>query len=220
MNGPRRRLLAAAGSVAASLAGCLGAFPEDPSADPPSTDAPEPTDRRTRTTTEASTRSTTDASDYPATVNATATVERDEVEYVPENDTVRYVAAYRSTDSGDDSPPEREPVYETVPFDEWAETECASVAADRVNEVMADRLDGETDGVSAGVTKADGEMAVLVVHQTMSDREGDLVSEPTVSYERVKRVAPERVGVTVEFSGQTRSCVVSVTTREMDLQQE
>lgn len=231
MNGPRRRLLAVSGSVVASLAGCLGRVPDDPgdALETSGDDRTAPADPtapadRTATTdrTAPADRTATDAPNYPGTVEVTTTVTRDDVTYVAGNDTVRYVAAYGSKDSAgdDETPPEREPIYEYVSFEEWAETECASVGAGRVYEVVTERLDGATEGISTGVTSEDGGLAVLVVHRTVLDRDGAVVSEPTVRYERVERIAPERVAVTLTLDGRTHSCTVPVTTRETEIKQQ
>ena len=222
MNGPRRRLLVAAGSLLAGLAGCLGANSDGRvSGGVAESEPDDATTELTRTT--ESTRTTEPISDYPATVNATTTVEREEIEYVEENDTVRYVAAYGNpdeTEGEDGSAPEREPIYETIPFGEWAEVECASVGSDRVWDAMVERLDGETEGISVSITREDGEPAILVGHQTRLNRDGDVISEPNVSYKHVKRVAPESAEVVLTLDGRTRSCVVPVTTREAEIREQ
>lgn len=207
MNGSRRRLLAASAGLAASLSGCLSSLSGDgPGSDSrgkEAADSPSPTATR--------------RADFPDTVEATTTIRRDDLEYVESNDTVRYVAAWRTNRSGET--PTRQPVYSTVPFEEWVETECASTGAERVGEAMAERLGGNDEGISTGVTMEDGEKSALVEHQTRLDREGDLISEPSVSYRRVKRVAPERVVVELTFAGRTRTCEVPVTTRQSTIRQ-
>lgn len=205
MNGSRRGLLAATGGLVA-LAGCLSSVHSGGPGDDTSSG---PGDKSSATTTPG---------DYPETVEATTTVDRDGLEYVESNDTVRYVAGWQTNHSGET--PTRDPVYETVPFDEWVDAECASVAARRVGEAMGRRLDGNDDGVAVGVTAEDGERSVVVEHQTMLARDGDVVSEPAVSYERAKRVAPERAEVTLTFAGRTRECVVAVTTRKATIRQQ
>lgn len=223
MNSSRRRLLAGAGGLVAALAGCLSSAPGGPGGG--ASESPdETTSTRTATTETATTETTTEetpqttAADYPETVEVTTTVDRDGLKYVESNDTVRYVAYLRTDRSGET--PTREPIYEHISFDEWAETECASAAAKRVNEVMAQRLGGDADGISAGITAEDGERVVFVAHQTLLNRDGEVISEPSVSYERVERVAPERVEVTLSFAGRTRECTVAVTTREETIQQQ
>lgn len=206
MNGSRRRLLAASVGLVASFSGCLSSFrgraPSDAGSEDEETDSPN---------------ASTTRREYSETVNATVTIRRDDLEYVESNDTVRYVAAWRSNHSGET--PTRQPIYSTIPFEEWAETECASAAAERVGEVLAERLGGNDDGIATGVTTETGEKTALVEHQTRLDREGDLISEPAVSFRRVKRVAPERVIVELTFSGRTRTCEVPVTTRESTIRQ-
>ncbi|WP_135824408.1 hypothetical protein [Halorussus ruber] len=211
MNGSRRRLLAASAGLVASVSGCLSSLGDGGLEGVDSSDdvsEAETTESRTPTTT---------SREYADTVEVTTTIRRDDLEYVESNDTVRYVAGWQTNHSGET--PTRQPVYSTVPFERWVETECASAAAERVGEVLAERLDGNDDGIATGVTTETGEKTALVEHQTRLDPEGDLISKPSVSYRRVKRVAPETVVVELTFAGRTRTCGVPVTTREATIRQ-
>ncbi|WP_135852866.1 hypothetical protein [Halorussus salinus] len=211
MNRSRRHLLAASAGIVASLSGCLSSVGGDAPSDAPKSDRGESSES-------VASRRTTTAGAYPDTVRASTTIRRDDLEYVASNDTVRYVAAWRTNRSGET--PTRKPIYETIPFEEWAEVECASAAARRVGEAIDERLGGPHDGVATGVTTEEGERTVLVEHQTLVDRDGEVVSEPSVSYRRVRRVAPERAVVEVTFAGHTRECEVPVTTRQATIRQQ
>lgn len=211
MNGSRRRLLAASAGLAASLSGCLSSLGDsrfegvgsgDGGSAAETTESPDSTTRR---------------ADFPDTVEVTTTIRRDDLEYVESNDTVRYVAGWRTNHSGET--PTRKPVYSTISFERWVETECASAAAKRVSEVLTERLGGNDEGIATGVTTETGEKTALVEHQTRLDPEGDLISEPSVSFQRVKQVAPEQVVVELTFAGRTRTCEVPVTTRESTIRQ-
>jgi len=209
MNSSRRRLLAASGGLVASLSGCLSSLSDS------RLDGVDSSDDGSK---DETTKSNTPTSrEYPETVSVTTTIRREDLEYVESNDTVRYVAAWRTNRSGET--PTREPVYSTIPFEEWVEVECASAAAERVGEVLAERLGGNDDGIATGVTTETGEKTALVEHQTRLDPEGDLISEPSVPFQRVKQVAPARVVVELTFAGRTRTCEVPVTTRESTIRQ-
>lgn len=203
MDRSRRRLLAGTGGLVTALAGCLSSDTDGPSA----TSESPPDDSDSTTTT-----------DYGDTVEVTTTVDREGLEHVASNDTVRYVAGWHTNRSGET--PTRRPVYETIPFEEWVRAECARVAAERVSEAMDRRLGGNDDGITVGVTAESGERSVFVAHRTMLDRDGGVVSEPAVSYERVERVAPERAAVTLSFAGRTRQRTVGVAARETTVRQQ
>ncbi|WP_435154697.1 hypothetical protein [Haladaptatus sp. DFWS20] len=165
---------------------------------------------------------TTTEKDYPDTISVTETIKREEIEYLPEKDLVRYVAAYRreKTRAGESNDsPEREPVSETIPFDDWAETECSHVGATAVDSAMQRRL-GTAEGLAAGITHEDGEQIIALEHRTMLNWDGDVVSEPTVKYERVKRVAPKRVRATISLDGNEHTSVVPVKTEKTTIQRQ
>ncbi|GAA0229315.1 hypothetical protein ACFFQF_13145 [Haladaptatus pallidirubidus] len=167
---------------------------------------------------------TTTEQDFPETISVTESIEREEIEYLPENDSIRYVAAYRRGESGTEAgesndPPESEPVYETIPFDDWAETGCASVGAKAVNSAMKRRL-GTADGLATGITHENGRRIISITHQTMLDRDGDVVSESHVKYERVKRVAPKQVRATISLDSKEHTSVVPIETEQTTIQQQ
>lgn len=138
-------------------------------------------------------------------------VEDDEnVEYVASDDAVRYVAAWRHVDrektdgegdrddqnGTDDGPPEREPVFETTPFERWGETQCLSAAARAAVDHVNDELD--TDEVGGGVTSTvEGEdRAAFVSVETVLDRDGEVVRESDVEFEELVAATPATVEAT------------------------
>lgn len=138
-------------------------------------------------------------------------VEDDEdVEYVEEDDAVRYVAAWRHVDreaektdvadeqneTREDGPPERDPVFETTPFERWGETQCLSAAGTAAAEHVNDELD--TDDVGGGITATvEGEdRAAFVSVETVLDRGGEVVHEPDVEFEELVAATPATVDVT------------------------
>ncbi|MFC6977082.1 hypothetical protein ACFQL1_23935 [Halomicroarcula sp. GCM10025709] len=155
---------------------------------------------------------------------STEVVETDEnVEYIAENDTVRYVAAWKHTNHDEvqeGAKPEHKPVYETTPFDEWARTEAfvaaAKAAAEHANAELG------VDEVGGGITSTiDGkELAPIVSVQTVLDREGDVVSEASVSFEELVAVTPASVDVTYRLSDQGVQLAAPVYARYTVVQQE
>lgn len=135
----------------------------------------------------------------------TRTVESgDEVEYVDGEDAVRYVAARRHTNGEeieDGEPPEREPVYETVPFEEWAETQGRSAAARAAAEHANAALD--TDEVGGGITSTveSEDVAAYVSVGAVLDRSGDVVHRPEVAFEALVAATPRTVHATYVLEG-------------------
>ncbi|SEO03267.1 hypothetical protein SAMN05216388_1007102 [Halorientalis persicus] len=145
-------------------------------------------------------------------ITADRTVADDELEYLEDEHAVKYVAAWRHTNRTEieqGEPPEREPVYETTPFEDWATTECASVGADAVAQRIEERIDGDP-AASVGITRENGEMAVSVQQTTVRDRDGEVVSEPSVPFERIVEVTPRAVEATVRLADQEHTATVSV----------
>ena len=213
----RRRALLSGLAVTATggLAACLGG-------DAPAR-APETDDQRTETTTTGTTTGTTetDASETASTTTRSTAVrcrgdpisaERsvadapgydDDIEYFPENRTVRYVA----TRTGD------EPAsFGTMPFSKWASIECAEVALDRVRDVLAERLGTDEFGSAIGrppeFASTDGVVVMLYVSTRIDD--GETVSTPTVSLSAVADAAPRSVKTTVSLNGDAFSRTVPV----------
>lgn len=210
MNVPRRRALHVGLALAAGSAGCIGGF-----------DASDPDDATTTgPTTDGAGRERATPTGDAITVNAT--VEREHVEYLESEDAIRYVAAWRAPDNvtrSDESPPTRTPVYETVPFAEWAETECAAAAAKRMGGVLESRLNGSVEGVSAGITRVNDTVVVAVTRRTLYDRDGNVISTPTVGFDRLAAVTPRQVTVTLTIENRTTTCTVPVVVQSMEVQQ-
>lgn len=123
----------------------------------------------------------------------------DEVEYLPGEEAVRYVKAWRSTERDDrstDGLPEHEPVYTTVPADRWGRIQALSAAGEAAARHAADELDA--DGLSGGVTSTiEGrDSTPIVTTSTLLDRSGDVVSRPSVTFEALVDATPGTAEVT------------------------
>jgi hypothetical protein len=118
----------------------------------------------------------------------------EQVEYLPEERAVRYVAGWVAVDDpAEGEPAERVPRFSTTPFERWAETRCleaaARAAADRANEELG--VDEATGGVTADVDGTN--RAAVVTVRTVIDREGRVVSKPSVGFEALVAATPATV---------------------------
>ncbi|MFC4449941.1 hypothetical protein [Halorussus aquaticus] len=146
-------------------------------------------------------------------VSVEGEVERDAVEYLPENDAVRYVSAWVHSDheafvAGENT--EREPRYATTPFDEWAPTECAHVGARHVLEVVRTRLERGSDDVSYTVGTENGSKVIYMTYSTTYGRNGSVFSEPSVDHDGLVEATPQSVTATISIDGRNHTETVPV----------
>lgn len=137
------------------------------------------------------------------------TIERDGVEYLPESHEVRYVAMYRRVGPPQEGPGGREPIYETIPFERWGHTKCASVGAERVGEVVREAT-GEGTAISSGVFRQDDGRAISVELVTTIGRSGEVRREPSVAFDDLVAVTPRTVDATVRLAGREHPETVPV----------
>lgn len=224
----RRALLSTLGATAVGLAGCLdrgqsGVPVSETNATPDSTtpglDA-DGTDTTTTSTDAPDTTTEEPPSDFvrcrgdPVSAKRSVTDEPgyddDNVEYFPENETVRYVAARSRGEPAK---------FSTISFDEWASIECASAATERAREVTADRLGTDEFGSATGIApeSADVEESVVRLHVATRVEDGETVSTPSVSRDRLAEVAPRSVEATVSLGGDEFSQTVPVFARHVEM---
>jgi len=226
----RRRFLGSLALGGGALAGCVNRAPTDAESadgnaattatDPATTAGSSPTATVDPTTDALAAASEDDSGPLrpdgdPISVERTIT--DPDLDYLPEEDAVRYPAYYRRTGRGPDGQPTRTTVYETTPFADWAATETASVAADEVSAVADERLAGDPT-LSVGITNREGEMAVTAELTTTLNRDGTVVSEPSTDFERVVAAVPRSVDTTIHFEGETATRTVPVWVGEMTIQ--
>jgi len=128
-----------------------------------------------------------------------------EYEYRPESDSVRV-----EFDEGETA---------TMPFDEWGTRRATDHAVDHVYSLLeAESLTGTSISVGQGravvseldrTTAADApptpgfdrdvQIAPIVSHEHRYDRDGELVSDPSVSFDAIVEATPRTVDVTVLF---------------------
>lgn len=221
------------GLFTASVAGCVDDSAPDPSAGT-GTDSSDGTDPDDGTDAEDDGSNTDDSAETHEPSNdeipdprgpvggendvdlETTEVETDdEVEYLEEDDEVRYVAAWRHTNRDaveEGEPPEREPVYETTPFDRWSETQCLSAAATAASEYVAEELgiEGIAGGITSRIDDADVDRAAIVTIHTSLDRDGDLLSTPDVSFEDLVAATPATVRARYELEDRSAKMDVPI----------
>lgn len=226
---PSRRRFLGALALGGALAGCVNRAPSDEATDtgvdtrtyPEQVTTSTPTDSPTATPTDALAAASEDdrgplrPEGEPVSVERTIT--DPDLEYLPDQDAVRYPAYYKRTGRGPDGQPTRTTLYETTPFADWAATETASVAAEEVDAIADERIAGDPT-LSVGITNRDGEVAVTAQLTTVLNREGTVVSEPGTDFERVVAAVPRSVDTTIHFEGQTAGRTVPVWVGEMTVQ--
>lgn len=203
-----RRAFVGGIAAVALLGGCLGGAPT--------------ASNRGDVDGEASAEATTDGGPTPGEadpISVSKTVE--DVTYVPENETVRIVAAYRHTNheavENGSEPLEREPVYEEIPWERWAGTECSHVAGEAVAERLTETF-GEDHGASVGVgsRRIDGP-PVVVEYAVTYGRDGEKVGETNVVFDRLVAATPRAVTATVTLDGRTATRTVSTGVRRVEM---
>lgn len=193
----RRRFLGFVAGGTLPVAGCLST-PNDAS----------------ETTIEQSTASTTTEREPvrggAAEVSVERTITDEEYQYVESNDTVRYPA----TMAGDEVAE-----YDYLPFDEWGHFEGASVAAEYVRPLLDERLpDAEAVNVAVS-TRGDQEGNQLRVSlRTHLARDGDVISEPSVSRSEVVEATPHTVDAMIHFAERTYTDTYPVYVEERTVQ--
>lgn len=150
-------------------------------------------------------------------------VEDDEdVEYLPEENEVRYVAAhhYPPREQAEEAreqgkTPEPEPRYDTTPADRWGKQRCRSAAAIAAAEHVQEELDAEniSGGVTSGLT--DDNEGVTVNTRTSLDRECNVVYDTDVEYEELVATTPRTVSASYEMDGFEYELDVPVFARHM-----
>ncbi|WP_152419867.1 hypothetical protein [Natrialba hulunbeirensis] len=92
--------------------------------------------------------------------------------------------------------PQREPIFYTIPRDEWAVVETAHDAAAQVNSLL--EAEGASDGVTAGVTtvtRGHHSQKAVIVKRTVNRGEEETI-EPTPSKEKLRGMLPDTISGT------------------------
>jgi hypothetical protein len=213
----RRAFLGLLGSGGVlSTAGCTGTSETDTEGQgtEPEFTTPKPSATSTTTVpqrvrewaTDAESQEATRPNGAPVSTDRTITDEpgynQDELEYFPENQTVRYI----SLRSGG-----RPAGYDTWTFNEWGRIESAEIGARRASEVTASRLgvEGLGGGMSSPPDESEG-LVIIVRIKKVLDRDGKVVSWPVATFPDLLEAAPRSVDVTLTIEGDTYTRTVPV----------
>ncbi|WP_423744393.1 hypothetical protein V5735_15840 (plasmid) [Haladaptatus sp. SPP-AMP-3] len=141
----------------------------------------------------------TDDSDVP---RVTVRVEDESVEYVERDDVVRFPRVRTGGEILE---------YGTMPVERWVGFRAAEAAKDAVREELEKRVNGKISGVAIGVGSTDdgATTAVKTYHQRWRNTDGT-VTGPSVSFDRLKELTPEKIDVTAKYRDETYSCSVPV----------
>jgi len=126
-------------------------------------------------------------------VHITQEVSIDGYEYVEQNDTIRYPAQQSGTATSD---------FNYKAFDEWAVDQANLQAKQEVRNHL-DVPPGQQDLLVQDSTTRTSPPEVVLVHQTLLDKSGDIVREPPITTTEVVQQLPSAVTVTVKFEAHT-----------------
>jgi len=222
---PRRRVLQSLTLAGAAFAGCVSTpgtdrdatdEPQSPGAAPTATDSTAtPEDAASVTGTDTTRQGPIRPDGDPVTIERTIT--DPDLDYLPDEHAIKYPAYYERVGTPGDGPPTRTTIYETTPFEDWAVTECASAGAKKVGSVVRSAVDGDPN-LSVGITTRDDEIAISTRQTTTKNREGEVVSEPTVPFDRVVAVTPRTVTAMVHLEDQSHTATIPVWVDEIAIQ--
>ena len=214
---PSRRTVVV-GCCAVTLAGCLrddgsGAESDSESADPddgndPPNDVSEPTYRTLENERQRG---------RAEPISATKSEWDRWVEYQPDDEAVRYVAAKGPSsdvdpDEYDQEPPDRDLEFTTTPWDRWKHIRANDIAGKAAVEEVTTELGIENVGRPILVGREPADRPTIVRVETVVDREGAVVDGEAISIDELAAATPESVDVTYELDGQSFETTREVTT--------
>lgn len=98
----------------------------------------------------------------------------------------------------------------TQPFPEWATSECAEIGAKEVPSIVDSRIDKEVEGIGSGVKLPIFGPLITADHTISHNREGEVISEPNITLERLISVAPRTITVTLSLKSEEHTKTVPV----------
>lgn len=137
----------------------------------------------------------------PLTLDKPLAIDDADLEYLPKKNAVRFPSLMNQSGVV---------AYDTMPFDRWAQLQCAEAGVDAVWDVVAARLDREPTRLGRGATSSFPGMVVELSHTTVVDDAGEVVSQPPVSFDELLEVTPASVTATVALDGQESTHAVPV----------
>ena len=137
----------------------------------------------------------------PIRVDETVVVDDSDLEYLPEKNTVRFPSLVNQSGIV---------ASDTMPFGRWSQLQCAEAGVEAVWAVVSDRIGDDAHHIGRGATSSFPGMVVELSHDTELDEDGNVVAEPTLSFEELVGVTPESVTVSVSLDETTATHTVPV----------
>jgi len=110
------------------------------------------------------------------------------------------------------------PITDTeTPLPAWDTSACVSAGSERINEEVRAGLDGAMNGISTVHGFEDRTFTVRLL--TMLNRDGEVISEPSVTVETVADVTPRTAEITYVYGEGSYERIVPVWVREMVIQE-
>lgn len=170
----------------------------------------------------------------PITVEETLSPERyqnaSQAEYIAATDEVRFITDDERSDEeapwaepvpDPDDPPPGEPVYDTRPFDEWADAECGAVIAKYIGRVTRNRLgaaanrgDSTEGGMLIGPRQSPSGRIIFITLTSYVNQDEEPVFTPRPTFEQVVSAVPATATITISFEGREYTTTFPVTVAE------
>lgn len=142
------------------------------------------------------------------------TIDDDGVEYLEENNSVKYRSGTASIYDGNSSKPTTSAEYSFIPFQQWGRDKCATIAAEALNEELERKFESSLTGISGAVNHAKEKKEVYVDYSVTRDRGGGIVEEPEIPFDDVVSATPSRIAVTIVLEGNKHEETYDITVKE------
>lgn len=138
------------------------------------------------------------------------------VEYLPDEDAVRYVASKGPSsdvdpDDYEGEPPDRDLAFTTTPWGRWKHIRANDIAGEAAVEAVTDELGIEDVGRPIPVGRAPADRPTIVRVENVVDADGAIVHGEAVDIDDLAAATPESVAVTYELDGNTFETTRTVT---------
>lgn len=110
--------------------------------------------------------------------------------------------------------------YETEPFEKWGKRRCASIGVEAVVPTIEERFGEPLEGVGRGVESRLPGLVITVGHAVLLNDDGEVESEPNISFDRLVDLAPRSVDATVVLDGNEVSRAVPVVVQQFEYRKQ
>jgi len=110
-------------------------------------------------------------------------------------------------------------VSRASPAAHLSEVDCLWVGVNAVLGRLKNTSEG-LEGVSVGTLTENGQPTLQVSRVTSHDRNGTIISRPSISHQRLVALSPEQVRVTVAANGRVEQCQLPVVLRNVSEEED